>query len=262
MSELLVEVRRENALAHITLNRPAKLNSFTRDLHRQLREAIDLAQEDAATRVIILSGAGRAFSAGQDLADITRDDGSTDDLEPLIQDFFNPLIMQIRRCPKPIVAKVRGIAAGAGANLAFACDFVIAGRSANFLQAFVNIGLLPDSGGTWFLPHLIGPARARGLAMLGEKLSAETAHQWGLIWALSEDDQLDSDTMNLANRLAALPPKALAACKLAIDAASTQNLERSLDLELRLQADLGSSADYREGVSAFLQKRKANFTGS
>jgi 2-(1,2-epoxy-1,2-dihydrophenyl)acetyl-CoA isomerase len=251
-----------DGVATLTLNRPDKLNSFTKVLHLTLRQHLESIAINPAIRVVVLTGAGRGFCAGQDLADLQRDDGTLDDVGPLVVQWFNPLIHLIRRLPQPVIARVQGIAAGAGANLALACDFVVAAKSASFLQAFVNIGLVPDSGGTWFLPQSIGPVRARALTMLGEKLPAETAAQWGMIHSCVEDAALDDTCAALAKRLAALPPKSLTASKRAIDAALSQNLGASLDLEWKLQSELGASNDYKEGVNAFLQKRKPNFTGT
>lgn len=246
-------------VARITLDRPEKLNAFTRTMHAHLRETIERVESDESVRAVILAGAGRGFCAGQDLADLSFEPGNMTDLGELIGENFNPLVRRLRALPKPVIARVQGIAAGAGANLALACDLVIAGRSASFLQAFVNIGLVPDSGGTWWLPQRIGAARALGLAMLGERLPAERAEQWGLIWKCVDDALLDAEVESLAARLAALPTRALAGIKHAIDAAHTNALDQQLDLELRLQAELGASDDYSEGVNAFLQKRKPEF---
>jgi 2-(1,2-epoxy-1,2-dihydrophenyl)acetyl-CoA isomerase len=248
-------------VARLTLNRPDKLNSFTRRMHADLRDALARIEGDDAIRAVVLSGAGRGFCAGQDLADLSFEPGAMTDLGALIHDNFNPLIRRLQALPKPVVAKVRGIAAGAGANLALACDLVVAGRSASFLQAFVNIGLLPDSGGTWLLPRSVGSARALGLAMLGEKLPAETAERWGMIWKCVDDATLDAEVEALAARLAAMPTRAIAAIKQAVRHAATADLDAQLDLERDLQTQLGASHDYSEGVNAFLQKRPARFEG-
>ena len=256
---VLLEVR--DGVAWVTLNRPDKLNSFTRAMHADLRAAMDRVESDDAVRAMVLSGAGRAFCAGQDLADLSFEPGRRTDLGELIETHFNPLIRRLHALPKPVIGKVRGVAAGAGANLALACDLVVAGRSASFLQAFVNIGLMPDSGGTWLLPHSVGTARALGLAMLGEKLPTETAVQWGLIWKMAEDDALDAEVAAMARKLAGMPTRALAAIKQSIRAATHTDLSTALDLERRRQSELGASHDYAEGVNAFLNKRPARFEG-
>jgi len=258
-----VEVDRDSnsAIVRITLNRPEKLNSFTRRMHQDLREALRAARDDPGVRVIVLAGRGRGFCAGQDLSDLSFEPGSMSDLGELVESYFNPLIRQMKACPKPILGKVHGIAAGAGASLAMACDLTVAARSATFLQAFVNIGLLPDSGGTWFLQRLAGSQRALALAMLGEKLPASVAAQWGLIWQCVEDEELDAYVERTAERLAALPLLALKACKYAVQQASSNTLSDQLDLERDAQQFLGQSYDYLEGVNAFLQKRKAQFEG-
>lgn len=256
-----IEFTRDGAVARIAFNRPDKLNSFTRAMHADLRDAITRCEDDAQIRAVVLTGNGRAFCAGQDLSDLSFVPGAMTDLGALIDTNFNPLVRRLQALPKPVIARVQGIAAGAGANVALACDLVIAARSASFLQAFVNIGLVPDSGGTHFLPKRVGTARAMGLAMLGEKLSAEQAAQWGLIWECVDDDQLDDRVSSLARRLAAMPTRALAACKQAIHAAATLDLSAQLDLERDLQSQLGASHDYGEGVNAFLNKRKPVFEG-
>ena len=259
--EQAVLLQIDGGVATITLNRPDKLNSFTRHLHRQLAQAFEAVENDARVRAVVLTGAGRAFSAGQDLADLSFDPAAPTDLGELIESTFNPLIRRMHALPKPIVARVQGIAAGAGASLALACDLVIAGRSASFLQAFVNIGLVPDSGSTWLLPARVGVARALGLAMLGEKLPAEKAEQWGLIWKCVDDAELDGHVATLAAKLAAMPTRAIAAIKHSMHMAHTSSLDTALDLERDLQADLGASFDYNEGVQAFLAKRPAKFEG-
>jgi 2-(1,2-epoxy-1,2-dihydrophenyl)acetyl-CoA isomerase len=261
MDTRTVRLEVDAGIARLTLDRPDKLNAFSRTMHAHLREALDPVEGDDAIRSVVLTGAGRAFCAGQDLADLSFEPGNMTDLGTLIDDNFNPLIRRLRALPKPIVARVTGIAAGAGASLALACDLVIAARSASFLQAFVNIGLVPDSGSTWFLPQRVGHARAMGMAMLGERLPAERAEQWGLIWKCVDDDALDAEVETLAGRLAAMPTRALAAIKQSINAAQTQTLDAQLDLERDLQRELGASHDYSEGVNAFLEKRKPAFTG-
>jgi 2-(1,2-epoxy-1,2-dihydrophenyl)acetyl-CoA isomerase len=256
-----IEFSRDGGVARIAFNRPDKLNSFTRAMHADLREALSQCETDAGIRAVVLTGNGRAFCAGQDLSDLSFEPGAMTDLGALIDQNFNPLVRRLQALPKPVIARVQGIAAGAGANVALACDLVVAARSASFLQAFVNIGLVPDSGGTHLLPSRVGVARAMGLAMLGEKLPAEQAAAWGLIWECVDDAQLDARVDALARRLAAMPTRALAAAKQAIHAAGTQTLSASLDLERDLQAALGASHDYAEGVNAFLQKRAPRFEG-
>ncbi len=256
-----IEFTRDAAVARIALNRPEKLNSFTREMHAALRAALDTCESDDSIRAVVLTGNGRGFCAGQDLADLSFEPGKMTDLGALIDDNFNPLIRRLQALPKPVIGRVRGAAAGAGANLALACDLVIASRNASFLQAFVHIGLVPDSGGTFFLPHRVGVARAMGLAMLGEKISGEQAAHWGLIWRCVDDEALDTEVDALARRMAAMPTRALAAIKRAIHAAATNGLSAQLDLERDLQSELGAGHDYAEGVNAFLQKRPPKFEG-
>jgi 2-(1,2-epoxy-1,2-dihydrophenyl)acetyl-CoA isomerase len=259
--ERTVVLETADGVARLTLNRPDKLNSFTRAMHADLRDALTVIEREPAIRAVVLSGAGRGFCAGQDLSDLSFEPGAMTDLGALIEDTFNPLIRRLHALPKPVIAKVRGIAAGAGANLALACDLVVAGRSASFLQAFVNIGLVPDSGGTWLLPRAVGSARALGLAMLGEKLPAETAERWGMIWKCVDDATLDAEVDALAAKLAKMPTRAIAAVKQAMRHAATTDLDMQLDLERDLQSSLGASHDYSEGVNAFLQKRAPRFEG-
>ncbi len=259
-TDITVEIAQN--IGTIALNRPDKINSFTRSMHDQLREALTAMSADANVRTIVIKGNGRGFCAGQDLADLSMDPKNLTDLGDLVGDYFNPLILQIRHLPKPVIAQVHGIAAGAGANLALACDLVIAAEDAAFLQAFVNIGLVPDSGGTWFLPQLLGPQRAMGLALLGEKMSARQAADWGLIWQAVPADQLQICIDKTSKRLADLPAMALAAIKKTIHHAATSSLPEQLALEKTLQSTLGASADYQEGVAAFLAKRPAVFKGA
>jgi 2-(1,2-epoxy-1,2-dihydrophenyl)acetyl-CoA isomerase len=254
---------RADGIARITLNRPAKLNSFTVAMHEELRDALAQVRADASLRVLVLTGAGRGFCAGQDLGDRAVAPGAEPgDLGHSVERYYAPLVKTLRALPLPVVCAVNGVAAGAGANLALACDLVIAARSASFVEPFCRLGLVPDTGGTYFLPRLVGHARATALAMLGEKLSAEQAEAWGLIWKCVDDDQLAAQTDALARHLATAPTLGLARTKQALQASGLNTLEAQLDLERDFMRELGRSADYREGVAAFLDKRTPRFTGA
>lgn len=246
----------------ITLNRPDQLNAFNEEQHLAFRSALESAREDPNVRAILITGAGRGFCAGQDLGDRdpTKLDGPPD-LGETIEKFYNPLIRLIHAIPKPIVCAVNGVAAGAGANIALACDIVLAGKSAKFIQAFCRLGLVPDSGGTWILPRLIGDARARGLMMTGEAISAEKAQEWGMIWKAVDDDELMNEAQELLAGFAKAPTFGLGLMKQTLNASSGNSLNQQLDLERDMQRRAGRSADYAEGVAAFLGKRPANYTG-
>jgi 2-(1,2-epoxy-1,2-dihydrophenyl)acetyl-CoA isomerase len=252
----------DGGIARLTLNRPERMNSFNDAMHAEVREALDRVRADASLRVLLLTGAGRGFCAGQDLGDRTVAPGSEPvDLGASIERNYRPLVLALRRLPLPVVCAVNGVAAGAGANIALACDIVVAAKSASFIQAFAKIGLIPDSGGTYFLPRLVGTARAMGLAMLGERLIAEQAAEWGLIWQCVDDAELAATVEKLLRTLAGAPTAGLAATKRALYAAAGSSLETQLDLERDLQRILGRSDDYREGVAAFAAKRAPRFGG-
>jgi 2-(1,2-epoxy-1,2-dihydrophenyl)acetyl-CoA isomerase len=248
-------------IARLTLNRPEKLNSFTAQMHAEIREALRAVAEGGA-RVLILTGAGRAFCSGQDLSERVPQQGSKPiDIGETVGKLYNPLVLGLRNLPMPVIAAVNGVAAGAGANVALACDLVIAARSASFVQAFSRIGLLPDCGGTWSLPRLVGQARALGLALLAEKLTAEQAAQWGLIWRCVEDPELSPTVEALAKQLAAGPTLCFARTKQAMYASWGNSLEAQLSEEREYQRELGTSDDFIEGVTAFMEKRAPRFTG-
>ena len=252
----------QNGVAVLTLNRPEKLNSFTQDMHFEVREALDSIKADPSVRVLVLTGAGRAFCAGQDLSDRAVEPGGEGvDLGESVEQFYAPLILTLRQLPLPVICAVNGVAAGAGANIALACDIVLAARSASFVEAFCRLGLIPDSGGTWHLPRLIGLARATGLTMLGEKLTAERAEQWGLIWKCLPDEALMVEAMSMAGHFATAPTKGLAYTKKALQFSFANSLPAQLRLEAEMMRELGYSHDYREGVAAFMAKRPPKFKG-
>lgn len=255
MEPILID--RRDGWAIVTLNRPDRLNSFNAAMHVALRSALDGLAADPACRAILLTGAGRGFSAGQDLEAVGQDTALGDTLEL----FYNPLVRRIRSLAKPIVCAVNGVAAGAGANIALSCDIVLAARSARFIQAFAKIALVPDSGGTWFLPRLVGEARARALALTGEAVGAEDAERWGMIWKALDDTALMPEAERLTAHLATQPTAALALIKRALDASATNTLDAQLDLERDLQKQAGAGPDFAEGVRAFMEKRPARFTG-
>jgi len=262
MTEDLVRVAGGGAVRTLTLNRPQALNSFTGAMHQQLLAALDAAAQDRTVRALIVTGAGRGFCAGQDLSDpeMAAAQGSAPDVGAVIEKYYVPLAMRIRTMPVPVIAAVNGVAAGAGANFALGCDMVIAARSASFIQAFSKIGLIPDCGGTWLLTRLVGRARALGLAMTGDKLSADEAQRIGLIWQCVDDAALTDAATALAQRLASMPTKALADTRRALDAAAVLDYPQALTLEANLQRELGRANDFAEGVAAFRAKRAPNFS--
>ena len=251
-----------DGVATLTLHRPDRLNSFTVAMHGEVRAALDAIRADRSIRCFVLTGAGRGFCAGQDLSDRAgAPDAEEVDLGASIEHYYKPLLQRLRVLPMPTIAAVNGVAAGAGANIPLACDLVYAAQSASFVQSFSKLGLVPDCGGTWWLPRLAGPARAMGMTLLGEKLSAAQAEEWGLIWRCVADDQLMPTVKAVALQLAAGPTRGYVRTRQAIDAAMLLPLEGAFDVERDYQRELGRSADYREGVSAFIEKRAAKFTG-
>lgn len=250
-----------DGVARVTLNRPDRLNSFTTVMHGELRDALSRVTSDGG-RVLVLTGAGRGFCAGQDLGDRAVAPGQKGvDLGASIEQYYGPLVRSMRALPMPVIAAVNGVAAGAGANVALACDLVLATRSASFIQPFCRLGLVPDSGGTWLLPRLVGTARAMGLALLGDKLTAEQAAEWGLIWRCIDDADFATTVDAIAARLAAAPTRGLARTKEAIYGGAARGFDAQLDVERDFQRELGWSDDYAEGVAAFTEKREPRFTG-
>jgi len=258
-----IRFEQSEGVARLTLHRPDRLNSFNVAMHEEVRQVLEKLRTDSSARVLVLTGAGRGFCAGQDLGDraVAPGDMGATDLGESIELRYRPLILALRNLPMPVIAAVNGVAAGAGANIALACDLVIAARSASFIQAFCKLGLIPDSGGTWFLPRLVGQARALGLALLGDKLPAEQAAQWGLIWRCVEDSELEGTVTELARQLAQGLTRGYARTKQAIHEGWGRTLDQQLVVERDFQRELGFTADYAEGVAAFAAKRSPNFAG-
>jgi len=258
MNSILLKI--ENNIAYITLNRPEVFNSFNREMALRLQDVLDDCEKNDAVRAIVLTGNGKAFCAGQDLKEVT-----SPELNPgfkkILEEHYNPIITRIRNIGKPIIAAVNGVAAGAGANIALACDVVLANEKASFIQAFSLIGLIPDSGGTFFLPRLIGFQKASALAMLGDKVSAEEAERLGMIYKYLPSEEFDEAITQLALKLASMPTKALGLIKKTFNQSLHNNLEQQLALESKYQIEAAGTDDYAEGVAAFVEKRKPNFTG-
>ncbi|MDK1023891.1 MAG: 2-(1,2-epoxy-1,2-dihydrophenyl)acetyl-CoA isomerase PaaG [Gammaproteobacteria bacterium] len=252
-----IELLIEDGLAILTLNRPETLNSFTNEMHAEVRDALRTVGADQQVRCLMLTGNGRGFCAGQDLADLDMEA----DIGELVEKNYNVLINTLTHLEVPVICAVNGVAAGAGANIAFACDIVLAARSASFIQSFCKIGLIPDSGGTWRLPRLVGMARAKGLAMLGDKLSAEQAEEWGLIWKCVDAESLMEEAVKLGKHLVTQPTRGLALTKQALHRSSTNSLDQQLQLEKEFMSLAGQTHDYREAVQAFIEKRQPVFTG-
>jgi 2-(1,2-epoxy-1,2-dihydrophenyl)acetyl-CoA isomerase len=260
MSYETIEFRHAEGVARLTLNRPERLNAFNIRMHTEVADALSQVETNATTRVLLLTGAGRAFCAGQDLSQRDVNAGPLD-LGQSTGTYYNPLVRRLVALQLPVICAVNGVAAGAGVNIALACDLVLARRSAKFVQAFGAIGLIPDAGGTWSLPRLIGQTRALGFTLTGEVLAADTAEKWGLIWKAIDDDAFDSEVERLVDRLAHAPTMSLAASKHAIRGAWCSTLDEQLEVERALQRKCGLSEDYKEGVSAFRARRTPNFTG-
>lgn len=257
-----IEFEITDGVAVLTLNRPDRMNSFNTEMHAEVRDAIKQAKKSEEVRCLLITGNGRGFCAGQDLSDRNVDpNAEMPNLGESIEKNYNPLIRSLQALEMPVICAVNGVAAGAGANIAFACDIVLAARSASFIQAFCKIGLVPDSGGTWTLPRLVGHARAMALSMLGDKISAEQAMAWGMIWKCIDDEALKDEALAMAKQLATQPTKGLALIKRAIRSSWDNSFDEQLDLERDLQTLAGRTDDYREGVAAFMEKRQPNFTG-
>ena len=261
MSYNTIELSIGAGVATLTLNRPERLNSFNGEMHSEIRSAFDEIRADKAVRCVVITGNGRGFCAGQDLADRDVIGDEPADLGQSLEENYNPMVRTIMNLEMPVICAVNGVAAGAGANLALACDIVIAAKSASFIQAFCRLGLVPDAGGTWSLPRLVGRSRAMALAMLGDKIGAEQAEQWGMIWRSVDDDQLMPEVNKLALHLASQPTKGLGYIKQAINASESNDLDTQLDMERDLQSLASKTEDYREGVQAFINKRPPEFKG-
>jgi 2-(1,2-epoxy-1,2-dihydrophenyl)acetyl-CoA isomerase len=249
------------SVATITLNRPDKLNAFTAAMHAELRDALARVRADASVRALLLTGAGRGFCAGQDLTESVMGGSGAGDVSATLEQNYNPLVLGLRALPIPVVCAVNGVAAGAGCNVVLACDLVLAARSASFIEIFSRIALIPDAGGTYFLPRLVGQARAMGMALTADKIGAAQAEQWGLIWKCHDDDQLMPQARALAAQLANGPTRAYALIKQSLYASSSNSIEHQLALEAKLQREAGKTSDFVEGVRAFLEKRPSRFTG-
>lgn len=249
----------ENNIAYLTLNRPEKFNSFNKEMAIALQQELDKCANDENVRAIYLTGSGKAFCAGQDLAEAVDPDGP--ELQSIVREHYNPIIERLRKIEKPIIAAVNGVAAGAGANIALACDIVVAKETASFIQAFSKIGLIPDSGGTFFLPRLIGFQKAAALMLLGDKVSAAEASQMGMIYKYFSDDTFETESKKIAETLAKLPTKALDYTKVALNQSLHNNLTQQLQIEEDYQTLSGKTEDFNEGIAAFLEKRPAAFKG-
>lgn len=257
-----IELSVSDGAATLTLNRPDRLNSFTVEMHEEMQDALTQIETDKSIRALLLTGKGRGFCAGQDLSDRAVAPGSESvDLGHSCETYWNPMVRRLSEMPIPVICAVNGVAAGAGANVALACDIVLASKSAKFIQSFANIGLIPDSGGSWVLPRLIGQARAMAITLTGEPIKAEKAENWGMIYKAVDDDELMQEATNLATRLAKGPTRGLAETKKRIRESSLNTLQQELDLERDAMRELGYSNDYAEGVAAFMEKRKPTFTG-
>jgi len=257
MASILFEV--QDGIGTITLNRPEKLNSFNREMALSLQEKLDICKDDKAVRCVVITGAGKAFSAGQDLEEVTDPKGPG--LQRILSEHFNPIIVKIRELKKPVVAAINGVAAGAGANIPLCCDIVIAAKSASFIQAFSKIGLIPDSGGTFFLPRLVGWQKASALMMLGDRITADEAERMGMIYKVIEDESFAAETTAIATKLAAMPTMGLAYTKKGLQWSSTHTIYEQLQNEDKLQQWAAATKDFKEGVSAFLEKREPIFKG-